>query len=128
MDILGKATKIEDIITLEERLSEIRYDIESYSGSIRKWDNLVEFTTIELAIREVQEVSVPAPETTVSRATESFTDSTEAVIDIVKGLVVFIFGFIPFLVILVPVGLLIRYFMKKKKHASKNTKRISGTH
>ncbi len=99
---------------MEERLSEIRYDIESYSGSIRKWDNLVEFTTIELAIREVQEVSVPAPETTVSRATESFTDSTEAVIDIVKGLVVFIFGFIPFLVILVPVGLLIRYFMKKR--------------
>jgi len=114
LNILSEATKIEDIITLEERLSNIRYDIESYSGSIRKWDNLVEFTTIELAIREVQEVTVPAPETTVSRATESFTDSTEAVVDIVKALVVFIFGFIPFLVILVPIGLLVRYFMKKR--------------
>lgn len=112
--LLEEATKIEDIIVLEERLSEIRYDIEGYTGNIRKWDNLVEFTTIDLYVREVQEVTEPAPESTLSKATESFAESTEAVIDLLKGFVIFLFGFAPFLVIFVPLGYLVRYFLKKR--------------
>lgn len=115
LEILKTATKIEDIIQLEERLSQVRYEIEGYTGTIRQWDNLVDFTTIVLRISEVQEVTAPKPETTLSRAIASFLDSTAEVIDIIKGFIVFLFGFVPFLVILVPLGYVVRYFMKRHK-------------
>lgn len=115
LDILKTATDVEDIIVLEERLSEIRYDIEGYTGNIRKWDNLVEFTTVELRISEVQEVSEPEPEGTMSRSVESFKESTENVVEILKGLVIFAFGLAPYLVFIIPIGLGVMYIMKRRK-------------
>jgi len=115
LEILMAATEIEDIIVLEERLSEIRYDIEGYTGNIRKWDNLVEFTTIELRINEVQEVTDPKPDNLTTRSVETFVESTEAVGEILRGLVVLAFGLTPFLVIFVPVGFGIRYMRKRRK-------------
>lgn len=124
--LLEQANKMEDIIALEERLSQVRYEIEGYTGNLKKWDNLVEFTTVEVYVREVQEVTEPAPETTISRAVDSFIESTEAVVDILKGFVVFLFGFAPFLVIFVPLGYLVRFFWKKRKprHPFKHKKHM----
>jgi len=118
LDILKTATDIEDIIALEERLSEIRYDIEGYTGNIRKWDNLVDFTTVELRISEVQKVTEPKPEGIMSRSIDTFIESTEDVVVILTDFVIFSFGFIPYLVILVPIGLGVRYFMKHRKSSN----------
>jgi hypothetical protein len=58
--LLGKAEKLEDIIVLEGRLSEIRLQIESYTGSLQELDALVDYATITVAIQEVQsETFVP---------------------------------------------------------------------
>lgn len=115
LKILESATKIEDIITLEDRLSEVRYEIEGFQGTINKWDNLVQFTTVELSIREVNEITEPKPDTLLTRSIESFLSSIDGVTVILKAMIVFLFGFLPYLVILVPMGLLIRYFVNKHK-------------
>ena len=115
LEILKSAVNIEDIIKLEERLSQVRYEIESFSGTIRKWDNQVEFTTVDLRIMEVQKVSHPKPKSTALKAVDSFLDSTEAVIEILKGLIILTFGLIPFLIVILPVILVVRYFSKKNK-------------
>lgn len=115
LKILESATKIEDIITLEDRLSVVRYEIEGFQGTINKWDNLVQFTTVELSIREVNEMTQPKPDTLLTRSIDSFLSSIDGVTVILKAMVVFLFGFLPYLVILVPVGLIIRYFVNKHK-------------
>lgn len=124
LEIMSNATEIEDIIALEERLSEVRYEIEKYTGDIRKWDNLVEFTTIQLEVREVREISEPVPDGLLKRSTEQFNNSIDTMSELLQMLVVLSFGVAPFfLVIIIPIGLVVRYFDKRRTRygASKKT-------
>lgn len=123
LDILRKAERIQDILELERELSDIRYRIENYTGTIRKWDNLVAFSTLEIVVYEVQEIKEikPTPITFGEKIKNGFKSSVEALEEIGKGLVIFIVSLIPFLVIIIPVVFLILYIIRRNK-GNKDTK------
>ena len=54
-ELLEQAETVEDIMTIETRLSEIRFDIEQMEGSLRDIDRNVDDSTVYLNIREVEE-------------------------------------------------------------------------
>lgn len=51
--LLEKAESIEDIIKLEERLSQVRYQLESMESQLRVLENQVSYSTVYLYINEV---------------------------------------------------------------------------
>jgi len=53
LDLLSRAENMEDIILLENALSEVEYQIEQYSSSLNRYDSLIGFATIELNLQEV---------------------------------------------------------------------------
>ena len=55
--MLEKAETVEDMLTIESRLSEVRYHIESLTSSLKNWDNLVNYSTITVYISEVKELT-----------------------------------------------------------------------
>lgn len=57
MGILEDAETIEDIITIQDRLTNIRYELENYESRKRSMDNLVEYSVINLSIREVRDLT-----------------------------------------------------------------------
>ncbi len=59
LKILENADKLDDVLALERELSDIRYEIESLTGSLRKYDSLVSYSTINLSIREVKSIITP---------------------------------------------------------------------
>ena len=56
--LLAKAASMQDVITIQERLTEVIYEIESYQSQLRTYDNLIDYTTITISIREVERVEV----------------------------------------------------------------------
>ena len=52
--LLEKADTIEDIYYLTERITEVRYNIESMERQLRLYDNQVDYATINLNVSEVQ--------------------------------------------------------------------------
>lgn len=75
MELLERAETIEDIIALESRLSEVRYQIESMETQLRTYDNLVDYSTINLYIEEVERYT-PQPEMgTWERIQKGFSDN-----------------------------------------------------
>ncbi len=98
LELLEQAESIEDIITIEQRLSEVRYQLESMESQLRTVDNLVDYSTINLYIQEV-EVYTPVEEETVwERISGGFVESME---DVGNSLVEFGISFvinIPYLV------------------------------
>lgn len=56
-ELLAKADKLEDIITLESAISETEWTIESLSGTLRGYDALVDYATVTLSLREVYKLS-----------------------------------------------------------------------
>lgn len=61
LDILSKAEKLEDVITLESRISEVRYEIESLENTLKNYDRLVSFSRINVNIQEVDDVTETRP-------------------------------------------------------------------
>mgnify|MGYP002226154573 CR=1 FL=1 len=63
LQLLEQAESIEDIITIEQRLSDVRYQLESMESQLRSYDNQVDYSTVYLYIDEV-EVYTPVEEET----------------------------------------------------------------
>lgn len=64
LDMLEKSTDLDSLITLEARLSEVRYEIESIERNLRNLDQKLAFSTVNL---EVQEVEIYTPTVTAQR-------------------------------------------------------------
>lgn len=90
--LLSKAENMEDIIDLENAISETEYQIEQLTGSLRHYDSLVDFATIELRIREVLRLTTveEAPPTFASRLANAFTDGLRSFGDFLQGLAIFL--------------------------------------
>ena len=53
LELLSQAESVDDIIKIEERLGNIRAEIESYESSLKNWDKLVSYSTIYVYVQEV---------------------------------------------------------------------------
>lgn len=101
LELLDRAENLEDIITLENRLTNVRYQIESMESSLRTFDDQVDYSTVYLKIDEV-EIYTPVvveEKNAWQRMSEGFMDSLVSVKD---GFVEFFIWFIvniPYLLI-----------------------------
>ncbi len=75
--MLEKATDLEYLLTLEKRLSEVRYEIESYAGTLRRYDNRVAYSTVHLTLDEVVEYTevIETPKTFGEEISIAFRES-----------------------------------------------------
>jgi hypothetical protein len=60
LEILKKATKIEDILSVTERLNQIRYEIDSVSGQIKYLGNQTTYSSISVSLTEQANLNIPA--------------------------------------------------------------------
>lgn len=58
LELLKKAEKMEDIIALENSLSDLIYQKENLTGVLKALDNKVDFTTVTIYLREVQKINI----------------------------------------------------------------------
>lgn len=55
MDMLAKCETVSEMIEIESRLSDVRYQLESFESMLRNWQNQVDYSTITVNISEVEE-------------------------------------------------------------------------
>lgn len=77
LELLEKAESLEDILTIEERLTNVRYQLESMEAQLRAMDNQVEYSTVYLSVSEVKELTPVEEKTLGQRITEGFADSLQ---------------------------------------------------
>ena len=90
--LLAKAENMEDIITLESAIAETELLIEQLTGSLRHYDALVDFATIDVRLREVIRLSTveEAPPTFASRLGHAFVDGLHGFGDFLQDLAIFL--------------------------------------
>ncbi len=81
LEVLEKAETVEDIITIEQRLSEVRYQIESIESQLRTYDNKINYSTVYLDINEVTKYTDTAKKGPWQRMKEGFVESIAEVGD-----------------------------------------------
>ncbi|MBR4732319.1 MAG: DUF4349 domain-containing protein [Lachnospiraceae bacterium] len=128
--LLERAETLEDIITLENRLSSVRYQIESMESTLRTYDDLVDYSTVTLRIDEVKEytpvVEEVEEETNWQRMTRGFMESVESVWNGAINLGIAFVINLPYFVIWAIVILVIVLIVKKVKKG-KNKKSANAS-
>ncbi len=133
--MLEKAETLEDMLMLEERITNVRYQLESQERQLRSYDSLVDYSTVYIDVSEVQELTVVAepPKTVWERISQGFSNSLGSV---GKGLTNFFVWFvvsIPYLIIWAIVIIVIVFICKalfgskaQAKRAAKNAERMKA--
>jgi hypothetical protein len=86
MALLEKAESIEDITYLTQRLTEIRYNIESMESKLRVYDDLTDYATVNINVTEVKVLTptVVEEKTLSQEMKEGFEQSVGDVINGIK--------------------------------------------
>ena len=121
LEMMELAESVEDIILLEDRLTEVRYSIESLQTSLNNWDRQVSFSSVYLDLMEVQVYS-PEPQVQPSygqRLATALKSGLRDFGDFFKELLIWLVGALPTLLLLGAVAAVIIIVVKKRKAARK---------
>lgn len=53
LEMMAKAETVEDLIRIEDRLAELRYQIDSLQSTLKNWDRQVSYSSVNLTLTEV---------------------------------------------------------------------------
>ncbi len=133
--MLEKCETIEDMITVEQRLSEVQYELNNLQTTRRYMDMDVAYSYVNIGITEVMEYrqdSEPVKKNTfVDRLKNTIVSTGRGFLSFLEGLLFLIIRMAPYLIILVVIALLfpgekISLFMEKRrsKKAAENAQRV----
>lgn len=122
VELMEKAENLTDLLTIEERLTEVRYQLESAASQLRVLENRVSYATIELQIDEVEVLTEVEEPTVLERISTGFTRNLKDLGDRLVDLFVWIVTFSPQLLILAGIAALIVWICRRsgKKRRQKH--------
>ena len=99
LEMIEQAETVEDMITIESRLSEVRYQLESQESQLRTFDNQIQYSTVYLNIAEVEKYTPVAERTFFEKISDGFTDNLAGVAEDLVNFVIWFISSLPYLVV-----------------------------
>lgn len=118
--LLEQAETMEDIIALETELSRLTYEIENLTGSLRQWDDLVDYATVTVDIREIPPALASTGKDSMgTRISDGFGRTLSGMAVFFENALVFLIAASPVIVLLAIVAavviVLVRRYGRKQK-------------
>lgn len=132
LELLETASTIEDMIAIESRLGEVRYQLESMQSQLRVLENQVDYSTVHIYIDEVVELTPAVELTDGERITQGFLKSAANVLHGIREFGINLLIYLPYIivgaVVIALILLIIRIFKKLENKRIKHLqqKHISG--
>ena len=110
LEFMEQAETMSDLLEIEDRLTDVQYELESYASQLKLYDNQVDYATIYLDIEEVQEYTPVEEETLWERISGGFRSSLkdlgEGALDLLVWIIVsspylLVYGVIIFVILVV---------------------------
>ncbi len=120
--LLAQAETLEDILKIQDRLTDVRYELERYASYLRTLENKVSYATVNLSITEVKEYTpVIAEEPTMwQRIVQGFSRSIRDIGEGMKEFFIWILVNSPYLLIWGAIGAGVLLVIRKRR-AKKNS-------
>ena len=122
LELLAKAETMADLLEIEARLTDVRYELENYASQLRLYDNQVDYATIYLYISEVQEYTPVVEPGFFDRIKTTFSNALEGLGDGIVDVTVFLVGNSPYLLTFGIAALLVIRLLKRRCKLSRKKK------
>ena len=119
LELLSKAENMEEILTIESKLSDIRYEIENYESQLKTMDNQIDYSTVNVDVDEVERITETGEKSFFAEIKDRFGDSLYQVGRGIRSFVIGFLGSLPIIfvwvVIAAVVVIVVRSIRKKRK-------------
>ena len=101
LEILEKASNLDDVLIIQNRITEVTYQLESYRSQLRKYDDLISYCTVHLNVSEVVELTEikEPPKTVLERMGQGLSDTWKGITEDAEDFAVGFVSALPLLVI-----------------------------
>lgn len=113
LDLLKGSGDLKTILDIEKELTNVRYQIETLTGTLKKYDSLVDYSQVTISINEVKSFENKSPSLLNSIAT-TFKASISVLVSICKALLLALIAILPFAPIIIVIVVLWIFFGKRK--------------
>jgi hypothetical protein len=120
LELLAKAENMSDLLLIEERLTNVRTELEEYTSQMRVFDNMVDYGTVQLNITEVQVYTVVEEDTVWQRIGSGLSKNWKRLCEGAEGLFVFLVTSVPYLI---PIGAAVAVTIVAVKLATRKTRK-----
>lgn len=119
LELMQKAEKIDDVLSIEQRLTDVQTQIEQLTGELKKMDSLVSLATVTVSISEVEAITEPAAEGFGGQIASVFHSSIQAFVQAARSVFLVLIAVLPFAAAAaVIVGIVL--FVRKRKRGGKS--------
>ncbi|MBW7573125.1 DUF4349 domain-containing protein [Caproiciproducens sp. AGMB10547] len=117
MALLQKSGSLTDIIALEKALADVNYQIEQYTGTLRQYDSLINYSTVSIQLNEVVKPTEleKTPVTLGEKISSQFKSSLRALGGFGEGLLIFVIGGAPVILFLAVIAAAVVFVLHKRK-------------
>ena len=126
--LLEQAEDLDTIITLQDKISEINYEIENYESSLLVLQNQITYSTLTLNIKEVIEETEVVDSDEVRNTTlwdkmwGAFTGSINFLKILAQGILIVLSALLPVIIIIgIPVAIILIVRRRKKKNKQQSS-------
>lgn len=122
LEMMEVAETVEDLIRIEDRLADLRYQIESLQSTLRNWDRQVSYSSVTLTLTEVTVYTPTEEPGYLSRLKDAVVDGFTATGRFFQNLSLGLAELLPLLIVLVVLLLIFLPRIKKGRAARKAKK------
>ena len=122
MELMEQAGDLSDLLQIEERLTDVLYELESTTAQLRSLDNQVSYATVELFIDEVTQYTPVQERTVWQRIAAGFTENIRDIGESIQDFFVWLVTYSPQLLIIAAAAFLITRTIRraiKRRRAKK---------
>jgi len=100
LELLEKAETMEDILAIESKLAELRYQIEQLTGELKRYDDLVNYATITLSLEQRRELTPVGEESFTEKLGRAMSESLSSLASLLENAVIALVWLVPYLLVL----------------------------
>jgi len=133
LEMLAAAESVDDMLAIQQQLTEVQYEIDSLNSTLKNYDYSVSYSTVNLSVEEVEEYT---PSSTVTltfgeKLVRGFRDSLRGIGSFFTNLALWLGRALPVLAVLAAVGALVwllirRVIRKMPERRAKRAKKRAG--
>ena len=98
LELLEEAGSMEDLLTIESRLTDVRWELENYASQLRVLDNQVDYSTVYLNINEVDKPKAVTERTVWQKIGDGFSENAGDMWDGLVNAFIWMLTMIPYLI------------------------------
>ncbi len=116
LDLMRESGKLEDLIMIQNQLTQVQYEIESYTAQQRNLDNRIAYSTVYLSVDEVDQITPPKTDDSFgARIAKAFEGTWQNVLLFLQWLVISLVWLLPLLIVAVVALVVVLAVLKKQR-------------